>query len=261
MGSFFDDNKPNTAEQKVEPAPMGFFSALLLMFIAWVLTVLSWIFKPLLTWAFTFEGKTREQVTVQLVVIAILFGGTSFFIYKIPMIRDLVSLSNTHTINIVGNQGRILFPDRSYFVPAGNSKVLRFQELGDIIYITYSGYNENVAEKIGNNYCQLVPRAEKILLSSDFPPVRAEGFEDRVEYKIIVDGAHVPFYFSIMIHIANPSFLFNEEALKSHLYGIEKEATWKEFLDDWNLLQTISGTQSRWFKVKALSSEHAIVCF
>ncbi len=263
MGLFFDDEPKSAVVHPTETRkePSGFISVAGIMILGFFLAVLGWIFKPLFTWAFTFEGRSRDQVILQIAVIVFLFGGTAFMLYKIPPVRDFVSLSPTHTINIISNQGRILFPDRSLFALEGQSRELRYNELGNIVYFTYSGYNEHVADKMENDMCQLVPRSEKKLLSSDFPPVRAEGFEDEVKYAAEVDGTKFPFYMYTLLVIAHPSLLFNQNDFKNYRAVVKKETKWSEFLHNWDSLSTITGTQSKWFEVKALSTEHAIICF
>lgn len=263
MGLFFDDEPKQENEEQITTKnhSHGTFGVAMLMLLAFFFTVLGWILKPLLTWAFTFEGRTRPQVTAQLCVILLLFGGGGLLLYKIPFIRDAVSLSKTHTVNISNEQGRILFPDRSYFIPEGNPRALNFNEAGNSIYTTYSGYRDKVAEHMSSPMCQLVPRTEKIILSSDYPPVRAEGFEDSVKYIAILYGKDLPVYHRMLLTIAHPSTLFDDEELNKYGLHLELETSWREFLDNWNRLEILEGSESRWFEIQALSGEHAIICF
>lgn len=262
MGLFFDDDKGDKTSQQERKSPQqGFFTVAGLMILGFFLSMLAWICKPAFTWMFTFEGRTRDQRITQLIVIAIVFGGSAFLLYRIPGVRDILSLSTTHTVNLLGSDGRILFPDRSFFVPEGNKRSLRGSEIGNTTYVTYTGYNERVAEKMHPSFCQLVPRGEKILLSSETPPVRAEGFEDEVKYVTITNGTKVTGMSYVKFIILHPKTLIDDTELEKYEFADKKEEPWQNFLSDWEYVQKISNSPSRWFELKALPSEHAIVCF
>lgn len=266
MGLFFDekdDEKVVVKQENITPIiKQGFFGAFILMLFAGLFTMLSWIFKPLFTWMFTFEGRTRKQISIQMTTFFLLVGIPLLLLYRIPMIRDLISLQETHTINLHGNGGRILFPDRSHFIPSGSKKIVRMESYNDIIYLTYTGYNAHIAEKMEPSYCPLVPRSQKILLSSEYAPTRAEGFEDSVSFTVVTSGDTVRGFSYVMMVLSKPKLLFASKEKLSNIEVKEKKTgTWNELRNNWYSLETIHGTNSRWFEIQALSDEHAIVCF
>ena len=266
MGMFFDDKndqKPIVKkEEPVRTVQQGVFGPLIIMFFAGLLAMLSWVFKPLLTWAFTFEGRNRKQVSIQMTTVVLVFGIPIVLLYRIPTVQDLFTLSETHTINLLGDRGRILFPDRSHFLPSGSKKEFRMETYETITYLTYSGYNSRIEEKMERSYCQLVPRSQKILLSSEYAPTRAEGFEDGVSFTVVTSGDTVRGFSYVMMILSNPTLLFaSKEKLASIELKEKKTGTWNELRSTWHSLETIHGTNSRWFEIKALWNEHAIVCF
>lgn len=263
MGMFFDDEieKPVPPQKENVNTHPGFFAAAGLMILGFFIMILTVILKQPLMYLFNFEGRTRNQVTTQLVVIFVIFGGAIFILYRIPFVRDWVSLSNVRTINI-NSKERIFFPDRSNFVIDVNSKWFRFREGDDNDYLTYSGYTEHLAQNMQRSQCQLVPRSEKILLSSESEPRQAEGFEEEVRYSVRKSVPNIHGLNSALIHWANPSFFFkSKEFLDTQEFTLPEENSWREFMNDWNQISTIRGTNSRWFLIKAKSDQHAVICF
>jgi uncharacterized membrane protein YeaQ/YmgE (transglycosylase-associated protein family) len=252
MGLFSDD-EPEKLATNTQNHP-GFIGALILMLVGGLLAMLSWIFKPFFTWLFDF----REHGKVKGVIVAVLFGTVLLFIYRIPAVRDAISLSKTHTHNTSSENQRIPFPDRSYFVVEGTSRLLRDQS---IVFVTYDGYNERLAREAVRNSCHLVPRSEKLLFASHTFPSQAEGFEDSVTYVVKKPLSEVYGWRYWLHNIANPSYLFKRrESLSNITIAYTEDGTWYNLKSDWEYVRTFP-TGEKGFTVKALNSEHAMACF
>ena len=263
MGLFFDDKKTEKSDNKKESTQPthGFFGALILLLIAGFLTFLSWIFKPLLTWAFTFENKTRKQVITQLVVVSTVFIVPLYLLYSVPFVRDFVSLSNTHTINLNRNGYRIIFPNRTYFVPQENKLSIR-DDRRQVTYFTYSGHTPYVAQKVvDNGECHMVYRGRKLVLTSVIMPMQAEGFDDLVIYPIKRPVSRLPFWRLLYEKFKHPSYFFkNKNELDQIDVVYEYESSWGELLKNWDLIEDM-GDGYKPYELKALANEHAIICF
>ena len=263
MGLFFDDEPEKQVSEKTETKNVnqGFLTAAGLLILTGTLTTLGLIVKPFLSWAFTIEGRTPDQLKKQGLAIIVIFGSIFFLLYKIPSVRDFVSLSNSHTVNI-NNGNRILFPDRSYFEETGEVKFHIFEQVGEITYVSYTGYNEHRAQNLESNMCQLVKRGGKILLSSGHPPVQAVGFKETVSYSVHETAVEMTGLNKLLIYLANPTFIFrSKEFLSQQKFILQEEKSWNNFLHEWEKLDTIMGTEHKWFLVQAKTDEHAIICF
>lgn len=265
MGLFFDDNdseKDTAKETKikmVQPAvQQGFLAALFLMLLGGLLTFLSWIFKPLLTWMFTYEGRTEQQVRRQLLITLAIFGGGAFLLYRIPSVRDFISLSSSHTYNINEGGKSVPLPDRSFFVAEEKSRYHRFNE---IAYITHESDSENKLKLLNKNECPLVPRSIKIHLASAEIPNLALGFEDEVTYLTTKPLSEIYGLTYWRVKFAHPTtHLFKKrEELGDILWSQEEATTWQEFKNNWKHIRTVYDDR-KVFWAKALNNEHAMIC-
>jgi hypothetical protein len=262
MSLFFEDTKPpEPVPQVVQQQPQWWPIALLMLVLTGIGILLSWILKPLLTYLFTFEGRTSEQKKTQVAIILVLFGGALYALYRIPSVRDFVTLRPTHTLNYSKFGGRALFPDRSMFISEGQRRAFRADQYGAVTYVTYAGYTKNSMEKTESGYCHLVPRTEALGLSSRDTPVSAEGFKDEVEYTLVMSAADLKGWRYASWILAHPSSFFkNKNELAQTSIEINMTSSWKEFIANWDRLWTFPGGYKP-FEVKALSSEHALICF
>jgi hypothetical protein len=210
------------------------------------------IMKPLLT----FEGTTRQQVITQLSIVALLHGVPLYLLYLVPWVRDFTTLSDTHTINHT-NGYRIMFPDRSYFVPEGSRRGASFDSK---TYITYAGYTEGTFQKMEQGTCQMVPRGRKMRVGSASPPTSAEGFKDEVKYitlQTVDTVSSIRYAWEWTIH---PKMWFHPKDLRELEVEVEKENPWKTFIDEWSIIRA-DVEPYRSFEVEALTREHAVICF
>ncbi len=254
MSMFFEEEKksvPNKEDQ------YGVIAATFLILFAGILTLLGWIFKPLLTWLFDFRDTSKEVAIVKVVVIFIILGSCILGLWQIQLLRDL-TLSNSHTLNRNETGTRILFPDRLYFVVEGNNRLIEF---GSKKYITYSGYTKNTAQKVNRGTCHLLPRNESAMFASENLPVEAEGFTDVVEYTVVQSFPNLPWWRHIQETVTHPSYFFKstDERL-SITVSYTKEATWSEFGRDWDSLYSFPSGHKP-FEIKAKFYENAVICF
>jgi hypothetical protein len=253
---FFQDSKPSDPPPQVVQQPQWWPAVIVILILTWLVTPLKWVFKPLLTYLFTFEGRTSEQAKTQILIIFVIFGGAFFALYQIPTIRDFVSLKPTHTIN-VSNGYRILFPDKSTF----RIRDRRVNETYDSkTYWEYAGDTGNIMQKISSNECQKVVRSEKMSLASLQKPTQAEGFEDEVIYPIRQSVPNTHGWIHVSYVVAHPGYWFmtSSERISVTLED-EVSSTWQEFIDNWGDVTPLPDGYVP-FKVKALSREHAVIC-
>lgn len=267
MGFFEDTKPPEPAPPAVQVVKKDWIASLIDgiftiggVVIMALLAGLAYLLKPILTYLLTFEGRTREQIRNQLLILATIILVPSYFIYRVPFVRDFISLKNSHTINIT-NGYRISFPDRSTFVTREARYVLHND--GTRVYIAYTGYTQDSMQKMGFGQCQMVPRSERIGFLSARPPVQAEGFEDVVTYPISTSVSHLRGWKYASYMFAHPSYWFkSRETLASITVEYEVHSSWKEFADNWEKVWSPSNLGGyKPFEVKALSDEHGVVCF
>lgn len=266
MGLFFEDTKPPEPQplvihQVVKQDWLAVFVAGVLAIISFIITALvktvAFIPKRVFGYLFTFEGRTRQQSIAQLIIATILIVGPFLALYVMsPTVRDFISLSNSHTINHT-NGGRILFPDRHYFIVEGTRIGYPFE--GKTL-ITYTGYTEGTTQKMSPGTCQMVPRGMKIRLSSIDPPTNAEGFKDEVKYTAMQRIVTLNGFDYFQEWIKRPKLWLNRREIDETVIEVEKEFPWRRFIDDWSIIE-FNGGLYRSFEVKALATEHAIICF
>lgn len=254
MGLFLDDKKPPEPKPRVAQQAQWWPAAILILVLTGIGVVLWWIFKPLLT----FEGKSKNQVKTQILILMILILGPLATLYILsPSVRDLVTLSKTHTLNHSRYGGRIFFPERENFKIEG---VRRGITVGSKTYITYAGYTENVIQKMRPNECQMVTRSGRIGLASINQPEAAEGFIDEVKYQTVQRIGTLTGYEYAKEFFVRPRYWFSKEELETITVEIERTSSWKQFINDWDLIWKFDSGY-RAFELKALSSEHAAACF
>lgn len=266
MGLFFEDTKPP------EPQPPVIHQVVkqdwLAVFVAGVFAIASFIVialvkavaffaKPIFGYLFTFEGRTRQQIVTQMIIATILIAGPFLALYVMsPTVRDAISLSNSHTINHT-NGNRILFPDRHYFTVGGARIGYPFE--GKTL-ITYAGYTEGTTQKMSPGTCQMVPRGMKIRLSSINQPTNAEGFKDEVKYAAMQRVVTLTGFDYFLEWVKRPKLWLSKREIDETVIEVEKEFPWRRFIDDWSIIEFNDGLY-RSFEVKALATEHAIICF
>lgn len=269
MGLFFEDTKPP------EPLPQvmvqetkhdwstaliaGMFAVIVLTLTA-ALKAFAFVAKPTFGYLFTFEGRSKEQITTQMAIATTIVLAPLFMLYQIPFVRDGLTLRTTHTLNHSANGQRISFPDRSLFTPTD-------RRIGHVYdsktYITYAGYTEAVMQKMSPSHCQLVTRGKRIGLASEEPPTNAEGFENEVEYEVEqrVSDMKTPAYMWYVF--SHPGLWMTKRSELANIkVRIDVTSSWKEFTDNWR--DVFSPPNMNGWKVytlKALALEHATACF
>lgn len=266
MGLFFEDKKPDPVPVRQEVRQdwltaliAGTFALAGVLLLA-TLRSLAFIARPVFQHLFTFDGRTREQITVQMGIAAALIGVPAYLIYQIPAVRDTLSLSRTHTINVSTHGQRIIFPDRAVF--AKSERTMAYSYNGKR-YISYAGYTDQKMEKASSGDCFMVERSERRGLHSEDPPIQAEGFEDKVTYLVsrnLRDLKGEMFFRHIVLV---PERWWKTDAeLGRKTVEYQVTSTWQEMVENWDDIWSPPGfNDNKPFEVKALAREHAIVCF
>lgn len=260
MGLFFEDSKPPEPPppQVIQQQAQWWPAVIIVTILTGIGMLLGWVLKPMLTYLFTFEGRTTNQIKTQILIIATLILGPLVATYTLsPTVRDLVTLSKTHTLNHSRSGGRIFFPAREYFTVEGERRPI---PVGEKTYITYAGYTKNVMQKVESNSCPILPRSERLGLASIDQPEGAEGFEDKVNYTTVQSLSNLTGFSYLWELAQRPALWFNETDRLVMMIEVEKTASWKQFIDDWDLVWEFDSGH-RAFEVKALSTEHAVICF
>lgn len=257
---FFEDTKPPESSPVIQETKQDWLVVLIgsmFAFAALLLTGLGkaywYVMKPLLT----FEEKTRSQILNRLSIFLLVHVVPLYFLYSIPSVRDWLTLSKTHTINHT-NGYRIAFPSREHFVTKDTRIGHQFEGR---LYFTYAGYDERTMQKIELGSCQMVPRGLKIRLGSITLPTNAEGFENEVHYHVLQKVATLSRFEYALEWVKRPKLWLNQEELGEVVVEIEKKSSWQQLFADWNTIQPNNGGSHRPFEVKALSTEHAVICF
>lgn len=269
MGLFSAD-KPEESKPVVQR--QSFFTSLLEIFgkilVAVVMFVLNDIVRPCLLFVFGLLGHAldfrrtdnKKLKIIQATACGIIFFGTLLYIYKIPSIRDWLTLAKTHTVNIDNGQN-FLFPDRSYFIVDSERKVLSLEQYGGKVFITHTGYQKGVSMPTAKDVCYLLPRGEKISLASKTVPVFAVGFEKEVIYTVTESVMSLTGADYILEFFKHPSHLFKDkEELKHITITHDKSASWEVLQREWWKLWNFENGNKP-FEMKALSNEHAVICF
>jgi hypothetical protein len=268
MGFFEDTKPPELAEPAAQVVKQGALAVLIaglitlvIMLIAGAGKVLWAILKPYIEWCTNIEGKSRQEAFGRLACLVVPFLLGALLIYRIPFVRDFISLKDVHTINH-SNGYRISFPaNRSLFVTRDARHIVHND--GTRIYIAYAGYTEKSMQKMGANQCQLVPRSERMGFSSYQPPLQAEGFEDEVVYPISVSVSDMHGWRYASYLSVHPSYWFKTRAeLSAVMVQYETTSSWEEFVNNWNQIWSPPNMDGRRpFEVRALPREHAVACF
>jgi hypothetical protein len=271
MGFFFDNPKEEKKEEPKQQAPsQGFFAAAGLMLLGVLLAIVTKIASLIIELLgllakqaiVILDPRDTENKTVRAVkisIIIILTCGPLIYIYRIPSVRDALTLSSTHTINVQKSE-HIPFPDRSYFVPEGERRVFLLQQGGDRKYVNYIGHKKNFL-KMEEGFCHLVTRSERVSLASAELPLYAVGFSGNVKYTVKESIGGLPYWQYILEKIKNPEYLFQKkEDLQVAFITVEKEGTWNELIADFEKIPSISGNIKP-YELKALYFEHAMVCY
>ena len=258
MGLFFEDKKPPEPPPQVVQEAQWWPAVILLAIITGIGFFLTWTLKPALTYLCTFEGRSSKQIKNQVLILALLIFVPLVALYIFsPTVRDWITLSETHTLNHSRYGGRIFFPEREKFKIEGARRGIT---VGSKTYITYAGYTKNVMQKMRSNECQMVARAERIGLASINQPEAAEGFADEVKYQTVQRIGTLAGYEYAKEFFTRPRYWFAQQELATITVEIERISSWKQFINDWDLVWKFDSGH-RAFEVKALSSEHAVICF
>lgn len=271
MGFLFDDPKEQKGAKNEPQAPShGFFGAAGLMLLGFLLMIcgkiasvgielLSVLARQALAILDPRETKNPTVKALQVSIIVILTCGPLIFIYSIPSVRDALTLSSTHTIN-VQRGGSVLFPNRIYFVPEGERRVFSLVQNESKKYINYTGYKKNLFLPMEEGVCHLVTRGERVSLASTEQPVYAVGFSNGVKYTIKESIGSLPTWKYILEKIKNLDYFFqNREDLQVAFITSDVEGTWNEFIADFDKIPSISDKKT--YELKALYFEHAMVCY
>lgn len=269
MGLFSID-KPEESKPVVQK--QSFFTSLLEIFgkilVAVVMFVLNDILRPFLLFIFGLLGyaldfrrtDNKKLKIIQVAACGVIFFGTLLYIYKIPSVRDWLTLAKTHTVNI-SNGEQFLFPDRSYFVIDDERKILSLEQYGNKIFMTHTGYQKGVSVPIQKDTCYLLPRGERISLASKTSPVLAIGFEKELTYTITESVISLYGFEYFFQFVKNPSYIFKDkEELRHTSVTHDKNASWEVLQNEWWKLWNFSDGNKP-FEVKALANEHAVICF
>lgn len=256
MGLFFEDTKPPQPPPQVIQEAQWWPAVLVGLLLTGIGLVLGWILKPLLTYLFTFEGRTANQIRTQVLTIVILFLTICITAYQFWPVRNL-TISTPHTLNVSRYGGRIIFPEARYFKPEGQRRRFSFDSK---IYITYAGYTENVVQKMSVGQCQMVTNWNRMGVASINPPVAAEGFADEVRYQLVQPVASLTALNYLWERLTRPKYWFDGTGLSLVMVESEKTADWKRFIDDWDLVWKFDDGR-RAFEVRSLWNEHAVLCF
>lgn len=246
MGSPFNESKKVEHNQKTS---RGFFEELILMIfqgIGWLLKHVLVGYASMIKYFWTREEVSQGKASrFGKVVACAMIITPLFFVYKIPMVRDL-TLSKHLTINLQQGE-QIQLPDRTFFIPDEEERK-RFQ-LPDNPSIEYITYHKELEEKIlvmKKGCCQLVPRGKKITVISEDIPIYAVGFESKAAYKM-----------------NNSSRFFSERDwnLPPSIDPTYKSGSWYEFRDDWWSMAINKDGRRFPFFIEARSNENAMICF
>ncbi|MEN9552326.1 MAG: hypothetical protein RI935_703 [Candidatus Parcubacteria bacterium] len=215
---------------------------------------LSLTLKPVISWLFDLKEDRSLKVGIMLIV----FGTIGFTLYKIPLFRNM-TLSNTHTINYLSDGQRVFFPPVAYFVTESERR--KFDGRNGFVYFTYSGYTKGYAQETSKGQCHMVPRGERKILASSSPPVRAEGFEDTVFVTWSIPISSLTRFGMLIEGLKNPSILWSDKHKK---ITTEENVSWRTFINSFYEIDQMKGTTSSDFypfEVTALKNEHAVICF
>lgn len=261
---FFEDTKPPAPEPATQEVHQGWFAvligvigAILLALLVTLGKVFGWILKPYIAWCTNIEGKPRKEILIRVGFLVVPILILSFFVYRIPVVRDLLSLSQTNTVNLSSNGLRINFPHRSFFEAGSQRQGILFNSR---TYFSYAGYTEGFPQQIGKNECQGVTRGEKLSLKSHLPPPNAEGFTKEVTYVVRQRIARLSKKDYVFEWLKRPELWHKKLELEETVVEVTESSSWNEFVHNWIELK-IDGDGYRSFEVKALPREHAIVCF
>lgn len=279
MGMFFNDDteKKNASAQKPKSSGIldGIVEAILFTFkaiLTALLTALLWLGKKIFGQYFEtlkhlldFRGVEKEvakrRIVIALLVVAIFPGIPLFYLYKKPVVRDYLTLSQTTTVNVLMPDARIFFPDRSYFVPEEKRRVLDFRAYGAPgLYLSYPLHEEGSMYIVNDGDCQLVTRALPIsILSKNFPK-GAEGFRDTVTYYVTYNVDELSGKEYLLEFLYNPRYVWKSKAeLAKTSTTFSRTKPWEELHRDWSHLERLpSGNKA--FTIKARTDQYAIIC-
>lgn len=253
---FFSDTKKTQEEKVIKQEAQWWPVALLIVLLSAIGAVLGWMLKPLLTYLFTFEGRTSRQVRTQILVIALAGLTICALVYQIPFARNL-TVSTTHTLNVSKYGGRLQFPEPHYFLPEGQRRGFEFDSK---TYITFAGYTKGVMQKMGSGQCQMVTNWHRTGLASLTPPTAAEGFADEVRYTVVQSIESLTGLRYAWERFTRPKHWWRIDGLAQITVEREKTESWRRFIDDWDLVWKF-GDGYRAFEVRSLWNEHALICF
>jgi hypothetical protein len=210
-------------------------------------------FIPIVAWLFSFK---KDDNTLSKIIKACIIISLLLFVYKIPYVRDTLTLSTEHTVNVKEKEYK--FPDRSYFDPTQEKIVF---QIDTITYITYIGYTKGVYTEISENTCYLVPRGEKLSIASKKFPVFASGFEDNVFFTLKESLSTLPYPEKAYEYLLNLSyFQMTSHEIRQIQVTYTRESSWNDLKRAWWKSWSFANGNKP-YEIKAKDTEHAIVCF
>ncbi len=277
MVMLFDDNKkPESQKQK----PQG----ILEIFFAGVMDIVISLFKGIgntilglgakffgqyfvtLGHLLDFRGLEREvatrRIAIAVIILAIIPGIPLYYLYKVPAVRDYLTLSKNITVNVAAHSGRLYYPDSSYFIPEEKRRPLDFRVNGALgLYYTFPQHEEGDQFNVLSGVCQMVTRGKSIKVASLNLPTGAEGFDSEVTYYVnlkVTELNRLEYTTEIFL---NPRYVLkSKEELLSISTTIKRTRNWHGLQDDWDVIETFSNNVKA-FTVQARDNQHGIICF
>lgn len=278
MGMFFDEEKkkPDRVQQK----PVGVLEIIvdglvkiIIMFFGALLTAMLWIGKNVFGQYFVtlghlldFRGLEREVATRRIAmaffIIIIFPGAPLFFLYRVPAVRDYLTLSRNVTVNVPMPNKRIFFPDRSFFVPEEKRKLYDFiSSSAPGPYFTFPEHKEGEEFIVPSGHCQGVTRGRTIKVSSKTFAIGAEGFTREVTYHVtytVNELLGMEYALELFIH---PRYLIrNEKELAIISTTVKRTKSWEKFEKDWPWVRAFPDGYKD-YEIQADPYQHAIICF
>ncbi len=252
---------------------LDFITSIVLMLEKAVLDLITWILKKVFTQYFDTlsqlldirgleKAVAKKRVTIALIILCIFPGVPLFLIYKIPFVRDAISLSTSVEVNIQLAGRQLYYPNRTYFEKTVTIEKYDFTQYGAPgIYLSYNGYGKEKYQVTPHGSCPLIPREVVVMLASLYAPFAAEGFKDRVSYLIEIPLEDLSGFDYIMQFLKHPQYLAtNSDTRSATMVRLNRKESWKRMLQEWQHIVVIKDGL-KGLIIESNNNEHAIICF